>query len=203
MPTYEVAERHETMVRAPAARTYAVARELDLRQSPVIRAIFTGRELIMRSTPSEQDDSGPFLAQVVRLGWTILAEVPDRQIVLGAVTRPWEADVKFRGLRADEFVKFSAPGYAKILWTLAVEPRGTDGSVFRTETRVATTDLKSRERFRRYWVVFSAGIMLIRRETLRLVKREAERQADWDAVKIPSETIAEDLHIFGSPERGT
>lgn len=34
--------------------------------------------------------------------------------------------------------------------------------MFRTETRVATTDPASRRRFRRYWTVFSAGILLIR-----------------------------------------
>lgn len=202
MPTYEVAERHETIVRASAARTYAAARELDLRKSPLIRAIFAGREHIMRSTPSKQDDSEPFLAQVVRLGWSVLAEERDRQIVLGAVTRPWEADVKFQGLPPDEFAGFRVPGYAKIVWTIAVEPRGTDLSVFRTETRVATTDPKSRQRFRRYWAVFSAGILLIRRETLRVVKQDAERRADWEAVSIPSETIAEDLHIVGTAETG-
>ncbi|HEY8257428.1 MAG TPA: hypothetical protein VIG08_07210 [Gemmatimonadales bacterium] len=201
MPTYEVAERHETMVRAPAACTFAVARELDLRESSLIRAIFATRELIMRSSESGQSDNEPFLTQVLRLGWAVLAEEPDRQIVLGAVTRPWEGDVKFRGLQPDEFVKFCDPGYAKIVWTIAVEPRGPTGSVFRTETRVATTDPKSRERFRRYWAVFSAGIILIRRETLRLVKREAEQRADWEAVQIPSELIGEDLHLLGSGER--
>jgi hypothetical protein len=43
---------------------------------------------------------------------------------------------------------------AGIVWTLAVEPLGPDASVFRTETRVATIDAASRERFRRYWAVF-------------------------------------------------
>jgi hypothetical protein len=38
MPTYEVQERHETKVAAPAEVTYAVARELNLRRSALVRA---------------------------------------------------------------------------------------------------------------------------------------------------------------------
>jgi hypothetical protein len=95
---------------------------------------------------------------------------------MGAVTQPWKADVQFRGLPPEEFATFHEPGYAKIGWTLAVDPDGPTGSVFRTETRVTTTDLDSRRRFRRYWSLVSPGILLIRREMLRLVRQEAERR---------------------------
>jgi hypothetical protein len=176
MPSYEVAERHETVVHAPASVTYAAARALDLQRSAVIRAIFGGRELFMGSKPAPWPKSGSFLTEVLELGWGILAEEPGRELVMGAVTQPWEANVEFRSLAPDAFAGYEEPGYAKIVWTLAVEPRGPESSVFRTETRVATTDPTSRERFRRYWSVFSPGILLIRRETLRLVKRAAERQ---------------------------
>jgi hypothetical protein len=40
-----------------------------------------------------------------------------------------------------------------------------------------TTDPVSRERFRRYWALLSPGILIIRYETLRLVRAEAERQS--------------------------
>jgi hypothetical protein len=49
--------------------------------------------------------------------------------------------------------------------------------VFRTETRATTTDPVSRAKFRRYWAFLSPGIILIRRMSLGLVKREAERRA--------------------------
>jgi len=32
------------------------------------------------------------------LGWGVLAEVPGREIVMGAVTQPWMANVVFRAL---------------------------------------------------------------------------------------------------------
>jgi hypothetical protein len=195
MPSCEVAERHETAVQAPASVTYAAARALDLQQSPLIRAIFAGRELLMRSKPLQPRKSTSFLTEVLELGWGILAEEPGRELVMGAVTQPWEANVVFRSLPPEAFAEYQEPGYAKIVWTLVAEPRGPESSVFRTETRVATTDPRSRARFRRYWSVFSPGILLIRRETLRLVKRAAERQSEQNALRISSDVVAEDLHI--------
>lgn len=172
----EVSERHYTLVSAPAEVTWDAARALDFRRSPVVRGIFRGRELLMRSRPPTQDGFGSFLDQITALGWRILAEETGRELVFGAVTRPWEADVVFRGVPPEEFAGFSEPGYAKIAWTLQVEPAGRR-SVFSTETRVATTDAEARRRFRRYWSMMSPGILLIRRESLRLVRREAERRA--------------------------
>ncbi|MGZ3638607.1 MAG: hypothetical protein ACXVCX_12310, partial [Ktedonobacterales bacterium] len=46
MPTYEVALRHDTQVAAPAAITFAAASEMDIQQSAIVRALFTGRALL-------------------------------------------------------------------------------------------------------------------------------------------------------------
>ncbi len=177
MPTCEVREHHETLVAAPAEITYAVACELDLARSPLVRWIFRGRELLMGSSRSAAKPPRTSLEEVLTLGWRILAEEPGREIVLGAVTQPWEADVVFRGVPPEEFATFSEPGYVRIAWTLAVRPDGEDRSVFRTETRVSATDDLSRARFRRYWVLVEPGVWLIRVEMLRMVRREAERRA--------------------------
>lgn len=177
MPAYEVRERHETRVKAPASVTFAAARGLELHRSRLIRAIFRGRELLMGSAGRDRPAPRPFLDEVLSLGWRVLAEEPDREIVLGAATQPWMADVVFRGLLPEEFAGFDEPDYVKIAWNFAVTPLGDDESLFRTETRVATTDASARRRFRRYWAVFSPGIVLIRWETLRLVRRAAESRA--------------------------
>jgi len=177
MPKYEVREVHQTRVAAPADVTFGVAHDLDLRRSTIVRAIFTGRELLMGGERSKREYAPAFLDEVLDQGWRVLAEEPGRELVIGAATQPWKGDVEFRGLAPEEFAAFSEPGYAKIVWTLAVKPLGENTSVFTTETRVATTDLESRSRFRGYWSVFSPGILLIRYETLRLVRREAERLA--------------------------
>ena len=177
LPEFEVREIHQTEVAAPAELTFAVARALDLQRSGIVRAIFRGRELLMRAQPPVRRPQPNFLSEVLDLGWRVLAEEPGRELVLGAVTQPWLANVHFRGLSPEEFVAFREPGYAKIAWSIAAEPLGPKHSIFLTETRVATTDADARARFRRYWSVVSPGILLIRRETVKLVRHEAERRA--------------------------
>jgi hypothetical protein len=110
------------------------------------------------------------------IGWGALAEIPGREIVMGAVTRPWVADVVFRPLTPGAFEAFREPDYVKIVWTLRADPIGTAASMFRTETRVATTDAAARSKFRRYWAFASPGIILIRWASLRPLKAEAERR---------------------------
>jgi hypothetical protein len=177
IPVYEVRARHHVRVVAPAATTLAAARQMDLLQSPLARAVIKGRELILRSTPDGRQRPRGLLAEVQSLGWGVLAEIPDREIVVGAVTRPWEANVVFRALPPVAFRAFDEPGYVKIAWTLRADPLGTARSVFSTETRVVSTDAAARARFRWYWSFFSPGMALIRWMSLPPLKREAERRA--------------------------
>lgn len=176
MPTYDVAERHEIAVAAPAAITMAAARDMDIHRSPLVRVIFAIRTLPARVRGVPPRIPASLLSETLALGWRVLAEEPDRAIVVGAVTQPWHANVSFRGLAPDAFAAFAEQGYAKIAWTLEAIPLGASRSRFRTETRVCTTDARSRRLFRRYWAVFSPGILLIRRASLRLVRAEAERR---------------------------
>jgi hypothetical protein len=177
MPAYDVWERHETAVAAPAAVTMAAARDMDIYRSTLVRLIFAIRTLPGRLRGAPPRAPASLLCETLALGWRVLADEPDRSVVVGAVTRPWQANVTFRGLSPDAFVAFDEPGYAKIAWTLEAIPLSPSTSRFRTETRVSTTDARARRLFRRYWTVFSPGILLIRRVSLRLVKAEAERRA--------------------------
>ena len=176
MPGYEVVERHHIRVAAPAALTFAAAREMNLLDSALVRAIVKGRELILGAAPDERPRPSGLLAQMESLGWRVLAEAPGSEVVVGAVTQPWEPDVTFRGLPPDEFAAFSEPGYVKIAWTLRADAINGAESIFRTETRAVATDPAARRRFRRYWSFFSPGIILIRFAMLGPLKREAERR---------------------------
>jgi hypothetical protein len=176
MPDYEVAERHSIQVAAPADITFAAACDADLMQSPIIRAIFRARERILGGEPDRTEHPRGVLAFTKSIGWSVLAERPNREIVMGTVTQPWNATVVFRPETADQFVAFNEPGYVKIAWTLRADP-GQNGSIFRHETRVTTTDSAARAKFRRYWSAFSPGIKLIRWLVLPSLRTEAERRA--------------------------
>lgn len=176
MPMYEVAERHHVRVAAPAATTLSAAADTDLQQSRIVRGIFRARELVLGAEPSARTRPKGLLAQMTSLGWRVLAETPGREIVVGAVTQPWLPNVVFRGLAPEEFRSFEEPGYVKIVWTLRADPVAESESIFRTETRVTTTDQAARTKFRWYWARFSPGIVLIRRVMLGLLKTDAERR---------------------------
>jgi hypothetical protein len=177
LPDPEAGERHHVRVDAPAEITLAAACDMDLESSAIVRGIFKARELILGAEPAEMARPRGLAEQVKAIGWGVLAEIPGREIVFGAVTRPWEANVAFRAVPPNEFAAFDEPDYVKIVWNLRADPVGPAASVFRTETRVATTDPRARAKFRWYWSFFSPGIWLIRWVSLAPLRREAERRA--------------------------
>jgi hypothetical protein len=128
--------------------TLAVARNLDVLDLPVVRALVRGRELIIGATPDRQSRPHAVIAEMQSIGWGVLADVPDREILMGAVTRPWDANVVFRAVPPGEFASFHDPGYVKIVWTLRADPTDGGHSIFSTETRAIATDPIARSKFR-------------------------------------------------------
>ena len=184
MPAYDVRLERATTVQAPAVETFEVMSHTELERSPLVSALFRARTFLMRSK-SDGAKGGTnheeLLAELGRLGWVVLDHKPGEEIVFGAVTEPWRPAPTFYGLAKDEFVKFDAPGFAKIAFTLQVQPRDEATCLVRTETRVLTTDAASRARFRRYWAFLSPGIELIRVALLAQVKSEAEARTHAQA----------------------
>jgi hypothetical protein len=180
MPVYDIAERHHIRVAAPADITLAAAGEQDLMALPVVRTIFKAREIVLRSAPDTITHPLGLLALTKSIGWGVLAEVPGREIVMGAITQPWQANVVFRPLPPDQFIAFNEADHVKIVWTLRADAIGAATSIFRTETRAVATDGAARAKFRRYWSFLSPGIILIRWASLGPLKSEAERRSRND-----------------------
>lgn len=174
MRDHDVCERHEVAVAAPPAVTLAAAKEMKLDDSRIIRAIFRARELILRGASATGTSRG-FVEDMQAIGWGVLAEVPGRELVMGGVTRPWEANPVFRALPPEQFTAFAEPDHVKIAFTLRVDPTPDGGSIFRTETRAMATDAGARKKFRLYWSLLSPGILLIRRAMLPPLAAAAER----------------------------
>ena len=176
MPEYHTRDFHELRVEAEAEAAYDVLRSLDLERSWLVRAIFAIRALPARimGVARPRQAYGTFLEQALDLGWVILEEVPGQELVAAAVTQPWAANVEFRGLPPEEFMRFAEPGFTKIVWALAAR-RATGGeSILSMETRVLATDPASRRKFRRYWFVVSPGV--ISWVALRAARRELRRK---------------------------
>jgi len=176
MPEYDVSERHHIGVAAPADVTFGTLMDMNLADSLVVRAIFKGREILLGAEPDDKPKAHTLVEMTKELGWVVLAEMPGHEIVMGAVTRPWEANVVFRGIPGEQFAAFNEPDYVKIVWTLCADAVSPYSSIARSETRAIATDADARRKFRWYWSRFSAGIGLIREMSMRMVKKEAERR---------------------------
>ena len=172
----EVVASHQITINAPPEVVLDAAKQLELLDSPMVRGLFKLRELALGGEPDTRPHPGSLYDQMLSIGWVVLAETPGREIVFGAVTKPWEAAPAFRSIPAAEFAAFSEPGNVKIAFALRAEPNDNEGAVFWTETRAIATDAEARAKFRRYWSYVAPGVHLIRLAMLQPVKCEAERR---------------------------
>lgn len=167
---------HEIRIRAAPDAVLAAAESFDIESLGLVRGLFRLRGWLLGARPLPPHVPRGLVEQMTSIGWGTLALEPGRQRVMGAVTRPWEADVRFTALAPGAFDALAEPGQVKIVWSLEAEPdeEHPGATLFRTETRARATDEASRRRFRRYWRLFSPGILLIRRVLLPAVRRTAE-----------------------------
>jgi hypothetical protein len=193
MPRCDVREHHAMHVAAPSDVTLAAAKELRFDSSRIIVAIFKGRELILRSRPDTSPRPTGLLEHTKSLGWGVLADTPN-EIVMGAVTKPWEPNPVFRAIPPAEFAAFSEPDYVKIAWTLRANPASDGGSTFRSETRALATDPEARRKFRWYWSFLSPGIILIRAAMLPAIKAAAERAWRLESDSLLPDAAAQFTH---------
>jgi hypothetical protein len=176
VPAWDIRIRHEILVQAPASTVFAVAEHFDLQSNPLVRAIFWLRSKLMGARTTQRRQSAGLVEETKRLGWGELARRPGRELVMGAATRPWLADVTFRTIAPGDFLGFGEPDSVKIAWTLEAVPIEPSLTLLRTETRVRASDALARQKFFRYWRFAQVGSVLIRWLHLPAVRRAAELQ---------------------------
>ena len=176
VPHPDVRERHEIDVHAPAEVVFESAERFELLAVPAVRGIFRLRERLMGSRGRTERDARPFLESARAMGWGTLVFRPGREIVMGAETRPWLADVTFEPLPADDFAADARPDRVKIAWSLESRPIGPALTRLASETRVVANDEASRRKFARYWRWARFGIVGIRWLILPAIRRDAEER---------------------------
>ena len=108
-------------------------------------------------------------------GFTLLGEEPGRELVVGMVGRFWLPTAEVCRVSPDEFVGFARPGYAKMAMNFLTEPMPGGACLLSTETRVMCLGPRARRYFRLYWSLIGPFSGLIRKEALRLVRRQLEQ----------------------------
>ena len=177
LPTYDVVERHQIDINVPVGTVYAAVRALDLNDSPVIRWLFTLRELpaLLFSRQKRAERRALTLDRLMEVGFILLGERPQHELLLGAVGRFWTPSGDLQHLAIEGFRNFERPGYAKVAWNFSVSERTDDVTRLATETRAYCLDGGTRRWFRLYWLLIGPFSALTRKEMLRVIKRKAER----------------------------
>jgi hypothetical protein len=167
---------------APTHLAYAAIRRVDFFGSRFITMPHRAREVLeaVRPSPHEVRQGRPKHFRFDQLleeegGFHLLAEDPDREIVLGFVGRWWERGYGRVDWSAEEFRDFDRPGFGVGAWNFAVLPYGSRESVLVTEIRLRCTDDEARRAFHRYWFAVAPFVRAMGRPVLRLIRTEAEQ----------------------------
>lgn len=178
VPLYQFGERHSRRIRASCARAYAAHKAVTASEITFFRLLTWLRRFGRKGPESILDapDRLPLLEVATRSGFLWLADEAGREGVLGTVVMAPPGGK--RPADPAEFRALTAPGYAVAAMNFRFTPQATpagDGCLVTTETRVHTTDSRSRRAFSRYWRVIYPGSALIRVMWLRAIQRRAER----------------------------
>ena len=158
IPHWDVRTRRSIDVDAPPAAIWRALHETTMRETRIARLLFRVRRL-----PAVGD------RRILDLeGFTRLAEEPERELVVGAVGKPWTP----RGglVAGADVAAFDRAGYARMALNVTLE-----GRTLATETRVRCTDRRSQLLFRLYWSLVGPFSRVVRADWLRAIKRRAER----------------------------
>ena len=177
-PIYDISSRHTISIAAPPGEVYTAARRADLGAPRLVKTLMFLRTIPALFATAFRQHS-PELhrtnqRRVGRLPFTVLAEVPGDEFVLGIMGRFWTPSGGVVAATADDFGRPPRAGLAQAAWNFRVTPSG-NGTILSTETRVRCSDEDTRRRFGRYWTVVRLGSGLIRNSMLRHIRSEAER----------------------------
>jgi hypothetical protein len=175
LPSYDVVLTEHLVIDADPAVVFGAAKNFDFMttRSPLVTALMSARGLPSRllgrplATPRTL-----MLAQTSGAlpGWSLLGEVPGREVVFGAVGTFWKPDIEWHELSAGQFAAFAEPGWGKIACHLLVRPDGPGRSILSYECRTATTDPVSQAQMSRYWWLIRPFVAYVLRAVLRTIR---------------------------------
>jgi hypothetical protein len=178
-PAYQFSELHAIHVKAPPAQAYQAIRAVSADEIAFFRALTSIRRFGRAGPESilNAPEKLPILAVATRTTFLLLADEPDREVVVGTIVVAPPGFRRSSVPTPESYRQLSEPGFVKASMSFRVEPDGAGGSNVTTETRVFATDAPARRRFACYWRVIYPGSALLRRTWLRAIRGRAEDAA--------------------------
>ena len=183
LPEFDVRISRATRIGASPGRVYTSLWNTDFDYWGVTRALYAFRTLpsfplapleTWRRFRKEFGRKRFTLEDLLADGFTLLAEQPNEELLLGTVGRFWLARGELNATSPASFRELSPPGTAKAAWNFTVGPSSDGITELRTETRVLCADLPTKRRFVAYWRLIKPFSGLIRNEMLTAVRTTAE-----------------------------
>jgi hypothetical protein len=182
LPGYEFRGLTATRIRATPEQIFQAVREVTPAEMPAARFLGELRYLparLMGRMPLS-DRSEPFLDSLLRAGNLVLAEEPDRELVIGLVGKLHNLiDQQCVTVGdAQAFVAFDEPNYEKWVQSFRiVGGNAATGYVLIAEHRTHALSPSARRKFAAYWVVIGPASRVLLDMLLSAVRRRAERSA--------------------------
>ncbi len=176
VPAYQFAEFHTIRVKAPRERVYQAIREVPANEITLFRTLTWIRRLGRRGPEGilNAPEKMPLLDVATHTSFMLLAEEPDREIVLGTLVGAPKGWRPKKDPTPDDFKPLHEPGFALGAINFRVEDTANGETLLTTETRIYATDASARRNCAAYWRVIYPGSALIRVMWLRAIRRRAE-----------------------------
>lgn len=173
LPTHHFVERHELTIAANPDVILDAAARIEPGDDRLIGGFLSLRQLPHRLLGKQAGA----IAAFGRKTFTLL-ERNSRGIAYGLVGRFWRLDFGLEPVNDGQaFLAFNEPGVAKLVMAFDAQPLSFGDTMLVTTTRIYCPDRATRLRMLPYWTAIRPVSGLIRRRTLRLVKRAAEASA--------------------------
>jgi hypothetical protein len=183
LPEYDVRNCFAIRIAASPARVYESLKTANFDYWGVTRALYALRVLptvfvapgdTWRRFRRVLGRTHANLEDMLGGGFTVLAERPGDELLIGTVGRFWLPHGELDATSPEIFRGPAPAGTAKAAWNFAVSRRDDGATELRTETRVLCADAATRREFMLYWRLIKPASGWIRREMLAAVKSAAE-----------------------------
>lgn len=171
VPEWDHHEVHHRWMPAPPERVWDAMWEIRVRDLTVATTLtrLRGGPRAWRRDPAEYADVPVMEAMAPRL---LVAERPQELVLVDVARYAALHPVKHgrQQWEPQEFAGFAEPGWTKVGMNYRLQPRD-GGTEVTTETRVVSTDPKTRRSFALYWTAVRVGSGMVRGDVLRAVAK--------------------------------
>jgi len=164
LPVYTYNEYHKILLNVNSKKAFETTKNVDMSD------LFISKILMkLRGLPVSDLSLMGFLKN---MQFTYLEEIKFKEFLIGC----WTNSKLMSGSDEKKFINDREDCETKTVWNFQFEEVSHDKTLISTETRILCLTMRSRFTFSLYWFLIKPFSGLIRKEILKLIKKNAEKQ---------------------------